>query len=145
MTSMMDILVVLLLFLLKSFVVDGEIVTPPPDVELPPSTAQLPPEATLVVAISDEMILLGGEPITSVGKALASGDMFIEELGAGLDRALTQMDQLVERKGSGEYPHQVTIQGDRDLEFQLLQKVMFTCSESGLDEMALAVVQKERS
>ena len=34
---------------------------------------------------------------------------------------------------------------DREVEFRLLQKVMYTCSQSGLDEMALAVVQKARS
>ena len=38
-TSMMDILTVLLLFLLKSFVVEGEVVTPVPGVELPSSSA----------------------------------------------------------------------------------------------------------
>ncbi len=145
MTSMMDILVVLLLFLLKSFVVDGEIITPPPDVELPESTAQGKPEATLVVAISNEVITLGGRPITSVAAALAGEGLLIEELEVGLDRALTQMEDLAVRKSSDAMPHKVTIQGDRDLEFRLLQKVMYTCSQSGLDEMALAVVQKASS
>ena len=54
-TSMMDILTVLLLFLLKSFVVEGEVVTPPPGVELPGSTADTPPEASLVIAISNDV------------------------------------------------------------------------------------------
>jgi len=144
-TSMMDILVVLLLFLLKSFVVEGEIVTPPPDVKLPESTADAPPEATLVVAISDEVITLGGKPITSVAAALAADGLLIEELEVGLDHELGQMEDLAVRKASGSLPHKVTIQGDRDLEFRLLQKVMYTCGQAGLDEMALAVVQKARS
>ncbi len=142
---MMDILVVLLLFLLKSFVLDGETMTPPPGVELPPSTARVAPEATLVVAISDDTILLGGEPITSVGAALASDDLLIEKLEEGLHRELSRMEELADRKGGGEVSYKVTIQGDRELEFRLLQRVMYTCSESGLEEMALAVVQKARS
>lgn len=142
---MMDILVVLLLFLLKSFVVDGEIVTPPPDVELPESTARTPPEATLVVAISDDVITVSGEPVASVDAALATDGLLIEELEAGLGRELTKMEDLAARKASDAVPYRVTIQGDRDLEFRLLQKVMYTCRRSGLDEMALAVVQKART
>jgi len=141
---MMDILVTLTLFLLKSFVLDGEIVTPPPGVMLPRSTARVSPEATLVVAISNDAILLGGEPVASVSAALAGGDLLIDELGDGLDRALAQREELAARKGKG-LAYKVTIQGDRDLEFRILQKVMYTCSASGLDEMALAVVQKPRS
>jgi biopolymer transport protein ExbD len=142
MTSMVDILTTLLLFLLKSFVAGGEAVLPPPGVTLPESTSQVPPEATLVVAISDDAILLGSEPVASVAAALASESLVIGELEAGLDRALTQMEGIATRKASGEIPYEVTIQGDRDLEFRLLQKVMHTCSVSGIDEMALAVVQK---
>ncbi len=113
--------------------------------ELPASSARVSPEATLVVAISDDAILLGGKPITSVGEALAGEGLLIDELEAGLDRELTRMEELAGRKGQNDVQYKVTIQGDRDLEFQLLQRVMYTCSESGLEEMALAVVQKGRS
>ena len=142
MTSMVDILTTLLLFLLKSFVAGGETVLPPPGVTLPESTARVPPEATLVVAISDDTILLGSEPVASVAEVLASESLVIDELEAGIDRALTQMEGIAARKESGEIPYEITIQGDRDLEFRLLQKVMHTCSRSGIDEMALAVLQK---
>ena len=139
-TSMMDILTVLLLFLLKSFVVEGEVVTPPPDVELPGSTADAPPEASLVIAISDEVIMLSGQPITTVREVLANDDLLITVLDHELDAAYARMAAIAARQGREAPDGKVTIQGDKDLEFRLLQKVMYTCNFSGFDQLALAVV-----
>ena len=36
----------------------------------------------------------------------------------------------------------VTIQGDRAIEFQLLEKVMYTCGEAGFEQLSLAVLQE---
>ncbi len=141
-TSMMDILTVLLLFLLKSFVVDAEVVTPPPDVTLPGSSAETPPEESLVIAISADAILLAGKPVTTVGEALAGDDLLIPGLDAELDHAWTQMEAIARRQGREAPDAKVTIQGDRELEFQLLQKVMYTCNASGFDQLSLAVVRE---
>ena len=141
-TSMMDILTVLLLFLLKSFVVEGEMVTPPPDVELPTSSSEELPEESLVIAISPVNISLGDEPVATVKEALAGDDLLIAPLGARLDAALTRMEKIARAKGDeDEVSGKITIQGDSDMEFQLLQRIMYTCTFSGFSEMNLAVVQ----
>jgi biopolymer transport protein ExbD len=141
-TSMMDILTVLLLFLLKSFVVDAEVMTPPPDVTLPGSSAETAPEESLVIAISADAILLGGQPITTVTEALAHPDLLIPRLDEELDHAWTRMEAIAIRQGRGAPDAKVTIQGDRDLEFQLLRKVMYTCNASGFDQLSLAVIRE---
>lgn len=141
MTSMMDILTVLLLFLLKSFVVEGEVVTPPPDVTLPTSSAEELPQSSLVIAISNEVVLLGEEPITTVGEILAQDDLLIPALDERLDEAYRQMAELAERRGKDAPEGKVTIQGDREMEWQLLQRVMYTCNYSGFNDLSLAVIQ----
>lgn len=142
MTSMMDILTVLLLFLLKSFVVDAGVTTPPPDVTLPGSTSTELPETAIVVAISGESILVGDRPVASVKSALASGDLLIPELETELTTELDQRDALAARKGKAADAGQITIQGDKDLEYRLLEKVMYTCGLAGFDRMALAVIRE---
>ncbi|HMB70165.1 MAG TPA: biopolymer transporter ExbD [bacterium] len=143
MTSMMDILTVLLLFLLKSFVVDADVTAPPPDVTLPKSTSTDLPETAIVVAISGDAISVGGRPVTTVGAAMAGGDLLIRELEAELNAELDQQDALAARKGKdAAAPGQITIQGDKDLEYQLLEKVMYTCGAAGFDRMALAVIRE---
>ena len=72
-TSMMDIFTSLLLFLLKSFVVDGEAVTPVPGVDLPESRSQDAAQPALVVAVFDDAILVGDEMVASVGASRGAG------------------------------------------------------------------------
>jgi biopolymer transport protein ExbD len=141
-TSMMDILTTLLLFLLKSFVAETDVVSPPPDVALPVSTSEDPPQSSLVVAISEDLILLGGAPVVSVENALAGESLFIPRLGEELDQTLARMDDLARRRGAEEMANLVTIHGDRDVAFELLERVMFTCNSVGVERLALAVVQE---
>jgi biopolymer transport protein ExbD len=39
----------------------------------------------------------------------------------------------------------VTIQGDREIPFGVLKKIMFTCGRVGFNNMLLAVNQEEKS
>jgi len=141
MTSLMDILTVLLLFLLKSFVVDAETVTPVPGVNLPHSSSEETPQESLDIAILDNGILLGGELVCSA-EELARGDLYIESLGRGLEAMRKRSEHIASLKKQEPRRTRVTVQGDRDLEFQVLERVMFTLSESGYPNISLAVIQE---
>ncbi len=68
--------------------------------------------------------------------------MRIAGLDASLAAAREQMEALAILKGdSAPFNGKVTIQGDRKLEFRLLQKVMATCSAQGFDQLSLAVIR----
>ena len=142
-TSLMDILTCLLFFVLKSFVAGGEATVPPPGLDLPYSTADQPMVTSLVIAIDQEAILVGSERVASVPEAAASGDLLIAPLAARLDAARAQMDDLDRQRGEGNTrPRIVTIQGDGDIEFKVLQKVMYTVNQGGFPDIALAVIKK---
>jgi len=140
-TSMMDILTVLLLFLLKSFVVEGEAITPVPGVALPESSSDTTPQATIVIAIFDNTVMMDGEAVASVSDAVASSNLLIESLALRLDDARATVVDIARRRGGGEeFQGTVTIQGDRDIDFAILQRVMYTCTASGYEEISLAVI-----
>jgi biopolymer transport protein ExbD len=142
-TSLMDILTCLLFFVLKSFVAGGEVTVPPPGLDLPRSSAESPMVSSLVIAIDREAILIGSERIASVREAEASPQMLIAPLAARLQTARDQMDDIARRKGADPAGHQVvTIQGDENIEFRVLQKVMYTLNQGGFDDIALAVIKK---
>jgi biopolymer transport protein ExbD len=142
-TSLMDILTCLLFFVLKSFVAGGEVTVPPPGLELPRSTAEHAMTSSLVVAIDKEAILVGSERIALVSDAAASPDMLIEPLAARLKAAREQMDNIARLKGNGQTVSRlVTIQGDEDIQFHVLEKVMYTLGQSGFPDVALAVIKK---
>jgi biopolymer transport protein ExbD len=140
MTSMMDILTVLLLFLLKSFVVDGEAQTPPPGITLPSSTAAAAPEASLVIAIGSDAILVNSEKIASIAETKQSPRMLIAPLDRRLAAVRAQMAEI-ENAGGAAAERVVTIQGDREIEFQVLEKVMYTLHQNGFEHIALAVIK----
>jgi biopolymer transport protein ExbD len=140
-TSMMDILTVLLLFLLKSFVVEGEVITPVPGVDLPESTSKTTPSASVVIAIFEDNVMMDGEVVASVSQAAASDDLLIEALADRLETARDRAIEIAERRGEEEeFQGRVAIQGDREIEFAILQRVMFTCSYTGFEDISLAVI-----
>lgn len=142
-TSMMDILTTLLFFVLKSYVTGGEITVPPPGVTLPRSTAEADMRTSVVVAIDHDAIMIAGEQVASVRETAASDELMIAGLATRLTQARAQMDDLDRRKGNSETSARLaTIQGDTDVEFRVLQKVMYTLDRNGFPDIALAVLKK---
>jgi biopolymer transport protein ExbD len=142
-TSMMDILTTLLFFVLKSYISGAEVTSPPPGVTLPRSTVDSGMRSSVVVAIDHDAIMLGGERVATVSEAIASHQLMIASLGARLSEARAQMDDLDRRKGKApSATHLATIEGDAQIEFRLLQKVMYTLDRSGFPDIALAVLKK---
>lgn len=142
-TSLMDILTCLLFFVLKSFVAGGESTVPPPGLTLPSSTADHAQTTSLVVAVQKDAIYVSGERIASVDEVLGDDGMVIAPLAQRAEAARDQMDQLaVQRGGKPTDSRLVTIQGDSDIEFRVLRKVMYTLDQSGFPDIALAVLKK---
>jgi biopolymer transport protein ExbD len=143
MTSLMDILTTLLLFVLKSFVIEGEAVTPVPGVTLPESTSHDVAQSAVVIAIFDDVVMMDGEVVATVSKASKSRDLMIKPLAARLEAARETSLEIARHRGEPEeeFLGKVSIQGDREIHFAILQRVMFTCSQSGYENIALAVIE----
>lgn len=141
-TSLMDILATLLLFVLKCYLVGGESYTPPPGVQLPNSTAESPVPTSITIAIDKDAISVGSEKVASVADAMASDQMTIAPLDARLQEVWKQLDEISAKSGKGRAESQVvTIEGDKDIQFRVLQKVMYTLHRNGFEDIALAVAR----
>ena len=137
----MDILTVLVLFLLKSFVIEGEAVTPVPGVALPESSSQTAPRSAIVIAIFNDTVMLNGEVVATVSKSVGSDDLLINSLAQRLEETRAQAVEIARLRGAAEeFDGTVSIQGDREINFAILQRVMYTCSASGYDHISLAVI-----
>ena len=143
MTSLMDILTCLLLFVLKSVVLEGEVISPVPGVDLPQSTSNHSPHSSIAIAIFDDVVMMDGEVVASVSKAKKSNALLITPLANRLDAAYEKSVEIAKLRGEEEdFRGKVAIQGDRDIDFAILQRVMYTCSHSGFEEISLAVLEK---
>ncbi|MCA9743535.1 MAG: biopolymer transporter ExbD [Deferribacteres bacterium] len=142
-TSMIDMFTILLVFLLKSYSAEGQIITVTKDLRLPDSTAETPPISTPIVKVTQQTILLDDEPVADLRQTYQSKDLEI----AGLSQLLADRKILAERLGNRDaslgFKGNVTIQGDREIEFRILKKIMFTCGKVGYNNIYLAVTKQE--
>ena len=142
-TSMIDMFTILLVFLLKSYSAEGQIMSVSPDLRLPESTAQKAPQTTSIIAITNDLILLDGKQVTEVSRIIRSRTLEIPELR----RALLQLRQLSEKVGEIHadmgFTGKISIQGDRELPYLVIKKIMFTCGKVGFNDMLLAVTKPD--
>jgi biopolymer transport protein ExbD len=109
-------------------------------IHLPESTAETSPKDTLVVMVSGEDVVVDGHRIASVPELLASTDDLIAPLKAELEQQRANR-QVVRTENAAE-AQAITIMGDKDIPYQLLRKVMFSCARAGYTDVRFAVRQK---
>lgn len=137
--SLMDIFTILVFFLLVN-TGEGEVLPSTKNVDLPESIAEQKPRENVVVMITDRDILVQGTRVASIDSLKGSGSLRIEALKQALEHQ-SQRRVLVDPQGKTVAP-EVTIMGSKDIPYQLLKKVMASCTEAGYGKISLAVLQK---
>ena len=141
-TSMMDMFTIILVFLLKTYSTEGQLIHPSENLTLPSSTVKNPAEIALDVVVSKEWIMVNNEPIVPLGAVTEQPGLIIEPLSRVLQRYATEAKRMEEMYGV-KFSGKVTIQGDKQLPFRTLIKVMATCGRSDYPNMRLVVYQKQ--
>ncbi|MBD3225987.1 MAG: hypothetical protein GF313_14765 [Caldithrix sp.] len=139
--SMMDMMTIILLFLLKSFSTEGALVTPSEELRLPTSLQGEKPRKELSVSVASNAILVNDQVIVNTDE-IDEGMMVIPALEQKL-REYAQQERQLELDVGKEFTHEVNIQGDEKIPFELLYKVMFTCSRSAFYKMRLVTIKAE--
>ncbi len=143
-TSMIDMFTILLVFLLKSYSADGQIMTVAQDLRLPESTSQKQPAVMSVIALTTEWLLVDGRPIERLETILSSDKMLIASLVDELQRLRSLSEGMGEMSTQMQgFQGNIAIQGDKDIRFDLLKRIMLTCGKVGYNNMNLAVLEKE--
>ena len=136
--SLMDIFTILVFFLLVNSS-DVQELPSAKSIEMPESVSEQKPRETVVVLVSNEQILVQGEPVMSVSDALKIKGNVIDPLAAALD---AQARRLIRADDSGGASREVTILGDKSVPYRLLRKVMATCTDADYGKVSLAVMKK---
>ncbi len=142
-TPMIDMFTILLVFLLKSFSVEGEIMSVAKDLHLPESTAQTPPKATPILVVTNEWVILDGQPIETIDNIHNGESLVIKRLLKKLRQLRAFSEHLGRLDPNMGFRGNITIQGDKEIPFEILKKVMFTCGQVGYNNMLLAVNKQE--
>ncbi|UCG38029.1 MAG: biopolymer transporter ExbD [bacterium] len=143
-TSMLDMFTILIIFLLKSYSAEGLILTIPADLFLPFSTTQSSPEPGLVVELSRTTMVVDGRVLSvDLAAAEASEALLIPELYDVLMARARQYEEISAVNPDVDFTGRLVLEGDRDIPFSLLKKVLYTCGQAGFINQSLAVFQRE--
>lgn len=126
----------LLVFLIKSFSVQGDVITPSDNLQLPLSSTSKPPKPAASIEITTATIMAEGKVLS----ALSAKDAIDPLLIPGVFR---WMSHLRMRSTPDSTSREVLIQADRDLEYSFLKRVMYSCSKAGFSDFTILAIQKE--
>jgi biopolymer transport protein TolR len=134
---LIDVMSVLVAFLLI-YTADVANVQNNKDVEIPQSTADTQAQQSVVVMITKDHVFVQGELVADVADVNASMDPLVEPLRKVLDRPML----LGSGGESDKANREVTVIADKSLPFELVRKVMATCTATTYGKISLAVLQK---
>lgn len=149
-TSMVDMFVILLVFLLKSYSTSPVNITPSDDLKLPVSTSTKNPVESLKLVVSRSGIFVDERKIVEMKDGvLAAGDVdandtqFIRALYTELDEQAKKTRTIATQNSELEFDGKVVMQAERSLPYDLLRKVMYTSMMAGYSDVKIAVMLKE--
>lgn len=147
-TSMMDMFTIILVFLLKMYSAEGSVLTNADNLILPNSISKKKPkEVNLQLAVTTDMILVDNQPVVPTDDARRipqeNPDPSIVKLEETLASFYAQEEEMVKMGALNQVMGKVIIQVDKNIEFDVLFKVMNTCGKVGYNNMNFAVMERE--
>ena len=137
---LIDILSVMVAFLLV-YSTEVEVIQNSKGIEIPQSIAQVSPHESVVVMITKDDLFVQGEHISSVADVRATQGSIVGPLRDALKRPLLVGKEITERDLAN---REITIMADKSLPYDVLKKVMATCTDADYGRISLAVIQKEK-
>lgn len=150
MNSLMDIMVIILVFLLKNYG-DEPIKVIGEDLKAPDSATQLAPEDMTTITVSQKAILVNNSKAVdvragAVDKSQKKGgeaSLLIQPLFEGLQEEIAKKKREMRLLGQT-YEPTATIIADQGTPFRLVTEVMYTAGQAELNQFKFAVVKVNR-
>jgi biopolymer transport protein ExbD len=133
-TSLVDVMAIILVFLIKTFSTEGNIITPSSDLELPISTSTKPPKPQWSIEIARDMVMSEGAFVASAKQYAKRDSLLIPELYRLLEN---------KRKVRTDTSSRILLQCDKEVPYAIVKKVMYTCSKASFTDFSILVLQEE--
>ena len=137
---MIDILSVMVSFLLV-YSTNVEVVQNSKGIEIPQSISEHQPRTTVVVMLTKDQMFVQGELIGTIADIQSTQGDIIEPLRAALKVPMLVGQETTEADLAD---REITVMGDKSLPYEVLKKVMRTCTDADYGRISLAVLQKDK-
>ena len=139
MVPLMDVFTILVFYLLVNSS-SSDVMEPPKSINLPTSFVDSKPRETVSVIVTEDNILVQGEYVISTADVVSTTEPEILAIMQRLVELRKRVIGISEKTvtDSGE----VTVLADKTIPFEILNKVMSSCTHAGYEKISLAVMQK---
>jgi len=138
-----DMLTILVVFLLVH-TSDVDLIPNTKNIVIPQSISDKKPHETVVVMVTKNELVVDGKTIATIPQIAASSELTVASLLAALSSQAATVLGSTKPDGSSN-DREVTIMGDKDLPYNVLKKIMATCTQANFNKVSLAVLEKERA
>jgi biopolymer transport protein ExbD len=139
--SLIDTFVILVVFLFQNYSAEGDIMSIAPDLTLPEARVENKPTQSVIVAVTNDSIVVEGKKVAESKEALKDPDLVIDGLYEEMVRIADLKKAIAELDDTKEFRGEVVIQADKLITFELLKRVMYTCGRAEYGEISLAVLK----
>jgi biopolymer transport protein ExbD len=137
---LIDIMSVMVAFLLV-YSTEVEVIQNSKGISVPQSVAEVRPKESVVVMITKDQLFVQGEPVASMAEIEDPKTQVIESLRQILQRPIAGLDGAARDAALAQ--HEITVMADKSLPYEVVKKVMATCTAAAYGKVSLAVLQKE--
>lgn len=147
-TSLIDFFSIVVIYLMKSYSSEGSILTNADNLVLPNSISTTKPkEIHVQIAATSDMVLLDNNPVVptqDVRKIPQENfNPIIPQLEQKLKLTKAKEEEMVKLGQLNQMEGNATIQIDKNVDFDVLYKIMNTCASVGYTKMNFAVMERE--
>ncbi|MGA9521498.1 MAG: biopolymer transporter ExbD [Myxococcaceae bacterium] len=142
-TPLVDMFVIMVLFLVANFSATGEILMMTKDIQLPEAKNVQEVQMVPVVKVSNDEVVVDGTSVVRLSDIEGSEYLNIPALEEKLRELKKKTEDLHAMAGDSEaFKGDINIQGNKDVQFKYIKKVMFSCATAGYGNINFAVIQK---
>lgn len=141
---MIDMFTLMVVFLLQNYSSQGQMVTPAQGLMLPKSSVETIAQEALSVKVSQNSIMVENATVIDAAgfeQLTLQKDFMIAPLYDVLKKF-----EVESRKSAAmfktEFSGKISIQGDEEIPYNILTRVMYTCGQAGFPNMNLVVYRK---
>ena len=147
-TSLIDFFSIVVIYLMKSYSAEGSILTNSDNLILPNSYSTIKPkEIHVQIAATSDMVLVDNNPVVPTEDIRKipqeNPNPIIPQIEQALKATKKQEEDMVKLGEINEMEGTATIQIDKNVEFDVLYKIMNTCASAGYLKMNFAVMERE--
>lgn len=143
-TPLVDMFVIIVLFLIANFSATGEVLMMTKDIQLPDGINVKEIEMHPVIMVSNKEVSISGTIVGQVDELVKQEYPNIPALEEKLRDMKKQFEDLhaMAKDESNKFKGDVNIQANKEVEFAVIKRVMFSCATAGYNNINFAVMQK---